>query len=190
MTDQHSGTLIALTGKAGSGKTTIAQELERRGFVRLRFAGTLKAMLRVLGLTAEQVDGDKKSEPCDLLGGKTPREAMQLLGTQWGRELIDEDLWVRATMREAASYLADGQDVVIDDCRFENEALAMHDFERGYVVGLTRKGEGIEGDHASERGLPSYMVDVHAYNNDITPEALVDFVLSELQSVESHKDQA
>ena len=55
--------IIALTGPAGCGKTTVAKQLEGHGFVRVRFAGPIKAMLRALGLTEAQVDGDEKETP-------------------------------------------------------------------------------------------------------------------------------
>ena len=45
---------------------------------RVSFAGPLKAMMAALGLSSEQIDGSLKETPCDLLCGKTPRQAMQL----------------------------------------------------------------------------------------------------------------
>ena len=117
--------IVALTGPAGCGKTTVAKGLERHGFARVRFAGPLKAMLRTLGLTEDQVDGDQKETPCDLLCGKTPRAAMQALGTEWGRDCVGENLWVNAAMKQVDEYIALGVSVVIDDCRFDNEAEAV-----------------------------------------------------------------
>jgi putative protein kinase ArgK-like GTPase of G3E family len=77
--------IIGLTGLMGSGKSLAAQELERIGFTRTRFAGSLKDMMRVLGLTEEEIEGNLKETACALLGGKTPRYAMQTIGTEWGR---------------------------------------------------------------------------------------------------------
>jgi len=172
--------LIALTGPAGSGKTTIARELETRGYVRVRFAGPLKAMLRALGLSEAQVDGDAKSEPTELLCGKTPRHAMQTLGEQWGRTWIGRDVWIRATMRTVDDLLEAGRDVVIDDCRYDNEALAVRE-RAGAVVALARNGAGIEGAHGSEQGVAQHLVSAHAYNNDTNPAAVADFILDTLE---------
>jgi hypothetical protein len=117
--------VIAFVGPIGCGKTTAANYLiETFGFHRLRFAGPLKAMLRALGLSEAEVDGDLKQAPCALLGYKTPRLAMQTLGTEWGREMITADLWVRA-WRKAFDELHAGVNVVIDDMRFPNEADAV-----------------------------------------------------------------
>ena len=147
--------LIALTGPAGCGKSTAAHRLgawNLGGFHRVRFAGPLKAALRAIGLTEAQVDGDEKEIPCDLLCGKTPRHAMQTLGVEWGRTHIGADLWARAAMAQAEALRASGRPVVIDDCRFDNEAAAVA-AAGGHVIYLTnRRAEGVP-EHASERGV-------------------------------------
>lgn len=115
--------LIGIVGPLGHGKTTAAQMLTTDGYVRLRMADVLKEMLKTLGLTHEQVDGDQKEVPADLLGGKTPRWAMQSLGTEWGRVCIGEDIWVRAMQQRLVTIWCKDPDakVVIDDIRFPNE---------------------------------------------------------------------
>jgi len=52
--------------------------------------------------------------------GATPRSLMQMIGTDWGRKLIREDLWIDLWRREIAKVPEDVT-VVIDDCRFPNE---------------------------------------------------------------------
>lgn len=142
--------LLAFTGPAGSGKSTAAKHLELFGYRRIRFAGPLKRMMRALGLSDEQIEGSLKDLPTDLLGGKTPRFAMQTLGTEWGRNLLGENFWVGIWERNAAWYL-NGllQRVVVDDCRFQNEAEAVHRLG-GKIIRIVGRG-GISGDHASER---------------------------------------
>lgn len=140
--------LIGFCGLAGAGKSTAAQRLiGRHGFVRHRFAGPLKDMLRTLGLSEEQVDGGMKETPCALLGGKTPRWAMQALGTEWGRMCIDEGIWIRAW---AARAEASQQPVVVDDVRFPNEVDAIKK-RGGYLVRIVGRGEAPgAGAHISE----------------------------------------
>jgi hypothetical protein len=133
--------VVAFTGLAGSGKSTAAQYLvETQGFTRVRFAGPLKDMMRALGLTEREIEGDLKEESCALLGGKTPRFAMQTIGTEWGRDLIDGDLWIRA-WRAAVDALPEGEPVVCDDCRFPNEAEAIKAIG-GAIVRVERRGAG------------------------------------------------
>lgn len=143
-------TVIAFTGLAGAGKSTAAAHLvKRHGFERIRFAGPFKAMMAALGCTPEQIDGSEKETPCDLLGGKTPRHAMQTLGTEWGRDLIVSDLWIRA-WRAAVAKVPAGTPIVIDDCRFPNEAEAVR-AAGGILVRIDRPGAGTTSVHASEQ---------------------------------------
>lgn len=148
-------TLIAFTGLAGAGKSTAAQHLVARGFTRIRFAGPLKAMMAALGLTHEQIDGTEKETPCALLGGKTPRYAMQTIGTEWGRDLIANDLWIRA-FNLALEKVPAGVPVVVDDCRFPNEAAAIS-ANGGVIVRIERPEVTRSGyQHSSEtHALPA-----------------------------------
>lgn len=122
--------LIGLAGLAGCGKSTAAKWLVGHyGFERYRMAGPLKAMAREFCLTAQQIDGDQKETPIPWLNGVTPRYIMQTLGTEFGRDLIHPDVWVRIAERKIRPYLESpkddwlfpGKDIVIDDIRFENE---------------------------------------------------------------------
>lgn len=132
------GRLLGLAGKAGCGKSTVAQSLVDRGLAqRVRFAGPLKDGLVAMGLSREQVDGGLKETPSDLLCGQTPRHAMQTLGTEWGRKLIGGDVWVRLAMHRVDELLASGANVVIDDVRFNNEAQAILERD-GQLITLVR----------------------------------------------------
>ena len=158
--------LIGLTGPARSGKSTVAARLvDEWGAHRLPFAAPLKRMLRKfledqgagLAIACRMTDGDLKEAPSDLLGGQTPRRAMQTLGTEWGRGLSPTlwiDAWRRAVEDRAWKEAADGETVVIvaDDIRFPNEVAAIRALG-GIVVRVDRPGAGLPGaagDHASE----------------------------------------
>jgi hypothetical protein len=145
----HRRTVLAFTGLAGSGKSTAAAHLvNAHGFARVRFAGPLKDMMRALGLTEDEIEGHLKEQPCALLGGKTPRFAMQTIGTEWGRDTLGPDLWIRA-WQAAVDKLPAGQSVVVDDCRFPNEAAAVR-ANGGALVRLDRRGAGTTSQHSSE----------------------------------------
>lgn len=123
--------IIGVCGYKGSGKSEVAKYLiEKHNFVRFPFAAPLKQMLITLGLTQEDVDGADKEKPSKLLGGKTPRWAMQTLGTEWGRKLIDHDLWARAwdhNRQQPVPFDIRKRDIVVDDLRFYNEAKILVD---------------------------------------------------------------
>lgn len=145
--------LIGLLGRKGSGKDTAALALLARGYQNVKFAGALKDMIRVL-LTYQGVDpyivermveGDLKEEPTAFLGGQTPRFAMQTLGTEWGRTLIADDLWVNTAIRRSEVY-----QTVITDVRFPNEMEAVV-AAGGVCFGITADWiMPVEGEHESE----------------------------------------
>lgn len=154
--------IIGFCGLAGSGKSTAARHLEaEQGFAILPFAGPLKAMTRAFGLTAREMAGDLKEAPCEALCGKTPRQFMQLLGTEFGRQMIGEDVWVNAWRRAvddrwhevimATGCGDNGPFVIADDVRFPNEAAEIRALG-GRVIRIDRPGAGSASGagHASE----------------------------------------
>lgn len=135
----NSCSLIAITGQAGVGKTTVAQRLvTHHHYIRVRFADGLKKMLRTLGLTEDEIDGDLKEKPCTLLLGVTPRRAMQTLGTEWGRDLMHPDLWSNIWKARVTEQLLLGHKVVCDDCRFENEVRFIKSFVSSEIWSVRR----------------------------------------------------
>lgn len=165
--------LVAITGYAGAGKSSLARQLvDRHGFTLVKFADTLKAMLRCCGLGHREIEGDLKEVPCALLGGRTPRLAMQTLGTEWGRNTFGEDFWVNITMRVVDDVLDNGGSVVIDDARFPNEAAAIR-VAGGRVVRILRPGVGAASDHPSEnQALPAdWLIENHGTLEDLARHA-------------------
>lgn len=142
--------VIAFSGQAGSGKTAAAKRVLARYAASRRypFAAPIKAAMRAFGLSYEQTDGALKEVESDMLGGKTPRYAMQTLGTDWGRKLIADDVWVRLWK---AKVLSDApRIVVVDDLRFKNEVEAVHELG-GVVVRIKRHDHAALAAHESEK---------------------------------------
>lgn len=173
--------LIVLTGFAGAGKSTVAKHLvNEKGFVLVKYASPLKDMLRSVGLTDEHIEGHLKEVPCDLLCGKSPRYAMQTLGTEWGRDIIGPSLWSNLWLSRVNLLLQSGRSVVTDDCRFENEMLAAKS-AGAYVMQIMRPDNPhqISSSHSSEN-IPAYY-DVIVPNSGSIDELTkyIDFLLKE-----------
>lgn len=167
--------LIALTGNKGSGKDTFAETLN---FPILKFADTLKNMMRTLysdaGLDDEtierKIEGDLKETPCEILGGATPRWAMQSLGTEWAK-MVDptHTLWSRIFFEKAADYLNSGTPVVCTDVRFQHEIEVIRKLG-GHTIRVVRPGNENRDMHASELEMEGLEVDETVYNTGTIEE--------------------
>lgn len=156
--------IIAFCGPAGSGKSTAADLLvENNGYIRLAFASPLKQMLRTL-VEMQGIDrqtsyrmffGDLKEAATHTLGGRTPRYAMQTIGSEW-RDLMDRNLWTKI-WHNSAQFVPK---VVVDDLRFTHEAAAVH--ELGGKIILLEHPNCSPGEHISERDylniVPDYTI--------------------------------
>lgn len=146
--------VIALTGRAGAGKSTVAAHLQSKGYELIKFADPLKSMMRaflkVQNVTDQDaeafIEGDMKEMPSAIFGGQSARYAMQTLGTEWGRECMGDNFWTVIWADRAMRFPL----VVVDDCRFPNEAAVVRRMG-GRIVQLVGRG-GIAGKHASEAG--------------------------------------
>lgn len=171
--------VIGFTGLATAGKTTAAGALTARGWVRMSFADPIRQMLLALGLSREEMAGGK-NVPVPWLGGKTPRELMQTLGTEWGRQMVAPDIWTRASMVRIEQLLRSDSapGVVFDDVRFDNEARLIQE-HGGLVVRIERAGLAPMA-HASEAGVSPELVDLTVTNDVATTDAFAAHVLCAL----------
>lgn len=153
--------LIGLVGEKGSGKDAFASFLP--GFTNVKFATPLKNMLLSLpGITTEHIEGSLKEVPCDLLAGRTPRHAMQTLGTEW-RDMMGRTLWSDMQRPRIKYLLEKGRPVVVSDVRFHHEADVIRELG-GYLVRIIRNTEAVASDHLSEMEMSEILVDTSIYN--------------------------
>ncbi len=126
--------LIGLIGRARSGKDTVAGYLARRHmFAHIAFADPMKQMLETAFGDLFR-DGDRE-KPIDWLG-KSPRQLMQTLGTEWGRNQVHPELWVLLTEQKVKHFVELDMPLVISDVRFHNEAdmILNHGGELWHIV--------------------------------------------------------
>ena len=155
------------------GKSTLAAALAEQGYVVLPFAGTIKRMLAVmlndLGLDDGAVEvamSSGKELPCPQLTSRTPRQLLQTLGTDWGRQMVETRIWTRCWQQRVESHRSAGIPVVVDDCRFPEEA-ALIEALGGVMVEVVRPQGGSEAfaDHASEGALNDWDFKVRVIND-------------------------
>lgn len=138
--------IIGLVGFIGSGKGTVGDILEQKGFIKDSFAKPLKDACAVMfGWSRELLEGDTemsrkwREEPDSYWSEKfgrefTPREALQKMGTEAGRDVFHKDIWVISLLNRAKC-----KDVVVTDVRFQNEIEYIQG--NGGIVIRVKRGE-------------------------------------------------
>lgn len=120
--------LIGITGFKGAGKSSVAACLERHGYVEYALAEPIKEGLQVMFDLPEEAFTDrgmKEAPVADI--GASPRFLAQTLGTEWGRRLVADDLWLRVMKRKMRRTMQHCTGVVVSDVRFDNEARWIRD---------------------------------------------------------------
>lgn len=160
--------IVGLMGYAQSGKDTTAQVLtDEFGFTRIAFADALRDMLYALNPILDRPDYYRLQDLVDHLGweaakGWTPevRELLQRLGTEAGRNVLGQSVWVDAAMRKVKP----GGRYVFTDVRFPNEVSAVRD-AGGLMWRVVREGTKPVNAHASETAADDVFADVTFLNN-------------------------
>ena len=187
--------LVALSGYGGSGKDSVADVLVADyGFKRYAWADTLRLAAAALNPIVSW-DGRVPIRYIDAIEEvgynvakfeyPEVRTLLQRLGTEVGRNLIGDNVWVDATLHRIQRECDPWDDVVITDTRFLNEVEVVKNPEasplRGsaYCVRVNRPAVGPAGDHPSETDLDDYDFD-YTINNDGAledlPGAVEDFL--------------
>lgn len=146
--------IIGITGKARSGKDTIARHMwSNYAFMRIAFADPLKrAAQSAFGLTSHETYNEELKEVVIARWGLSPRQIFQHVGDLFKAQYGD-DFWVKRWLI-GYDLFKDTDDIVVPDVRFDNEAEMIR--RLGGIIIEVRRGPGLvgsTGDHISERGL-------------------------------------
>lgn len=157
--------IIGLAGKARSGKDTVGAMLVTAFNAKtLSFASPIKEALRaMLDLSEEHISGGLKETEITWIG-KSPRQLMQTLGTEWGRQIVSPTLWLDLAAREIESNRYCGYHSVVTDVRFDNEADMIRDMG-GVIWHIQRENIPQVSAHASESGVSLKSGDIIIDNN-------------------------
>lgn len=161
---------VGLHGFEGSGKDTVASILAEYGYNRVAFADILRDALYILNpvILSDSYGRDfRLKEIVDEIGWDAAkrsydeiRRMLQVLGTEVGRELIGQDVWVDAAFKK----LDADKRYVFTDLRFKNEHQAI-DQNLGLLLKIRRPGAGPVNDHKSAQELPDAWFDAHIDND-------------------------
>ena len=157
--------IIGLSGYARSGKDTVAELLVLNyEFKRVAFADGIRDAL--IALNPILHDGHRLNEIVQMYGWDVAkskdevRRLLQVMGTEVGRKLINEDVWVWRLF----NTIGDNERIVIPDVRFPNEANMVKD-RGGEVWRINRHNHTAINDHVSERAMDNYMFERVVYND-------------------------
>ncbi len=160
--------IIAIYASAPrSGKSTIASILDKKyGFKVISFAAPIKYtnayLLTLLGHSegeAYRLTHTDKEEMIPELG-VTSRYIQQKLGTDWGRNMIADDFWVKIAQVRIRKH----ERCVIDDLRHPNEALMIRKLG-GRIWRVERDSVSCNETHESEGLLDNMEFDETILNN-------------------------
>jgi hypothetical protein len=167
--------IIGLSGYAQSGKDSTAELLcLNYEYQRRAFAYPMRHALQIINPRLDSIT--RVSDYVDDYGWdiakKNPevRRLLQVLGTEFGRKMIGDDVWIKMAMRD----LRQDDRVVISDVRFPNEADAIKKLG-GTVWRINRHNHSAVNGHASEHAMDNYMFS-HVIYNDGTLDDLSDEV--------------
>jgi hypothetical protein len=141
--------IVGLVGYIGVGKGSVADILvQQHSFKKESFANSVKdAVSTIFGWDRALLEGDTPESRAwreqddkfwsEKLGKPfSPRLALQLMGTEAGRDVFHPDLWVHTVLNRCAKNT--NHNYVIADVRFPNEIKAIR--EAGGIVIRVKRG--------------------------------------------------
>jgi hypothetical protein len=157
--------IIGLAGPARCGKDTVAEYLvtDRNDWIHTSFAAPIRKFVAdLLNITLDELEEVKDDyyEPL----ATSPRIMMQTLGTEWGRQIINPDIWVILAMQRVSGANQLGLNAVLSDVRFNNEADIIRE-QGGIMIHLYRPDVIPVAKHSSENGVSVHKNDFSIKND-------------------------
>lgn len=193
--------LIGLTGYAGSGKDTAAKSLIEMGWTRVSFADPVRECLLALDpimalsyipqespkeiavgmvrsvttVAARRLASAVAEDDWNFVKGYPEvRRLLQRMGTEVGRNILGENIWVDIAERKIEAIAGP---VVVTDVRFPNEAEMIRR-RGGSIVRIERPGLERVNEHSSETEIDKIEPDITLMN--LGPASAIQSDLREL----------
>jgi hypothetical protein len=165
--------LIGITGHKQAGKNTVANIIQEQylNVQQYAFADKVKEAAYILDpCVIDSITNvyAKLSYIVDIYGWDVVkqwpvvRQFLQKLGTEVGRNMFGENVWVDALKPQIRDH--EGRIVVITDVRFDNEAEQIKELGGNIISVYNNKTYTIDG-HSSEAGISDYLIDKQIPNN-------------------------
>lgn len=188
--------IIGLTGPAGAGKNTVADYLVSvfsHSFYQVSFAEPIKEYLPfMLGIPREYFEDRQLKETVIDGLGKSPRQIMQTLGTDWGREMVHPMLWEIVALRKIKEIRRHSPmaSIVITDVRFGSEANLVRQ-QGGQLWHIVRPNNPLQvNPHKSENPIRRHKGEPRLINDGTLAQltAKIDALLAQIANKESDDD--
>lgn len=190
--------IIIISGKQGSGKSTLQKALASEWQKRMKGG-------RAITVNFADIIYEMHDSVIGILERYWPKRdivkdgpLLQLLGTEWGRNTIDKDIWVKCLLakirileRQNSHY--ENLIFIVGDCRFKNEfdlfsealriRLAAPLEIRKQRVSMWRDNDA----HPSEIDLDSYSTDgkfdliLNTFGETINTQEHIELIMAQLQ---------
>lgn len=203
--------IISISGRKLTGKTTLANELVKRGFKRIGFADYLKTISSQIfnWKIKDMYDQNKKEKKINPILWKQSHIIKLAKITNINKNLITfEKNIVFNTRRDALTYIGmvlrkvdsnfhikkllscinDNENWVIDDLRFSNEKTALESLKNSHIIHIIRPGNFNYSNHESEISLRRHDFENVVINDGSLSKLLrkfnffVDYLLSNKKS--------
>jgi hypothetical protein len=189
--------IVGITGKLGSGKTTLANNLIEHKYEEYSFAEPLKRIAEILGFTKSQLYGTQEEKlEINELWGVSGREFLQRLGTEVFRKYIptvfpslntNVTIWAELFRQK---YIRHPKNYVISDTRFLDEEEVIRSLG-GTIIKTVRassvsSSSGNEHTHSSEIELERIRYDCLINNDKLTKEKAKQRLLDFLEELKQY----
>lgn len=196
---------VLISGKQGSGKTTLARALAQKWSTNTHHKAILMNFADPIYKMHDFIIGYLKEHGIDR---KLVKDGplLQLLGTEWGRKNVSENIWIDITKSKIAKandpafgFPIHKKLFIIGDCRFPNEIQAFPEalkvrLDCAKVVRKYRCSQWRENDtHESEIALDNFyeydfLFNTESKSVDDCVNVLMNHLLTE-KTIDTGKDQ-
>lgn len=160
--------VIGIAGKARAGKDTVADFIGTYiPATRHSLADPIRGMLHAIGINLNDDYWKTRKEEIIPALGKSPRQMMQTLGTEWGRKLVNPHIWI---MMAHQRLMTTSDTLIVPDIRFTNESDWVRAMN-GVMIHVDNPRVEEVSVHSSEKGVPRLENDI-VIVNDSTLEDL------------------